>query len=173
MRVQILLWFQCSSQNPIFRPFFCIQKHLFKHFRLFQTFLDFFSQMLSHPFVWRVWQYVKRVDTLLCQCHILKFDDAYSLYKCEYAVKVQRSLAPLSWFPGSRKPTAHVHQWCRFQSYAKSRRLHAIANEIYKQNLHCVNRIPGIHDNGPPRTTLWRLTLKALVNIVFDRFKKS
>ena len=79
-----------------------------------------------------------------------------------YAVKVQRSLAPLSWFPGSRKPTAHVgHQWCRFQSYAKSRRLHAIANEIYKRNLHCVNRIPGIHDNGPPRTTLWRLTLTA------------
>ena len=24
-----------------------------------------------------------------------------------YAVKVQRSLAPLSWLPGSRKPTAH------------------------------------------------------------------
>ena len=78
-----------------------------------------------------------------------------------YAVKVQRSLAPLSWFPGSRKPTAHVHKWCRFQSYAKSRRLHAIANEIYKRNLHCVNHIPGIHDNGPPRTTLWRLTLTA------------
>ena len=78
-----------------------------------------------------------------------------------YAVKVQRSLAPLSWFPGSRKPTAHVHQCCRFQSYAKSRRLHAIANEIYKRNLHCVNHIPGIHDNGPPRTTLWRLTLTA------------
>ena len=72
----------------------------------------------------------------------------------QYAVKVQRSLAPLSWFPGSRKPTAHVHQCCRFQSYAKSRRLHAIANEIYKRNLHCVNHIPGIHDNGPPRTTL-------------------
>ena len=78
-----------------------------------------------------------------------------------YAVKVQRSLAPLSWFPGSRKPTAHVHQCCRFQSYAKSRRLHAIANEIYKRNLHCVNHIPGIHDNGPPRTTLWRLTVTA------------
>ena len=79
----------------------------------------------------------------------------------QYAVKVQRSLAPLSWFPGSRKPTAHVHHCCRFQSYAKSRRLHAIANEIYKRNLHCVNHIPGIHDNGPPRTTLWRLTLTA------------
>ena len=30
-------------------------------------------------------------------------------------------------------------------------------SEIYKS----VNRIPGIHDNGPPRTTLWRLTLTA------------
>ena len=48
-----------------------------------------------------------------------------------------------------------------FQSYAKNQRLHAIANEIYKRNLHCVNRIPGIHDNGPPWTTLWRLTLTA------------
>ena len=88
---------------------------------------------------------------------------AYNENYEQYAVKVQRSLAPLSWFPGSRKPTAHVHQCCRFQSYAKSRRLHAITNEIYKRNLHCVNHIPGIHDNGPPRTTLWRLTLTAYI----------
>ena len=87
--------------------------------------------------------------------------DSKTHWWSQYAVKVQRSLAPLSWFPGSRKPTAHVHQCYRFQSYAKSRRLHAIANEIYKQNLHCVNHIPGIHDNAPPRTTLWRLTLTA------------
>ena len=85
-----------------------------------------------------------------------------------YAVKVQRSLAPLSWFPGSCKSTAHVHQCCRFQSYAKSRRLHAITNEIYKRNLHCVNHIPKIHDNGPPRTTLWRLTLTAYSEITTD-----
>ena len=37
-----------------------------------------------------------------------------------YAVKAQTSLAPLSWFPGSRVPTAHMHQCCRFQSYAKT-----------------------------------------------------
>ena len=37
-----------------------------------------------------------------------------------YAVTVQTSLAPLSWFPGSRIPTAHVHQCCRFQSYVKT-----------------------------------------------------
>ena len=51
-----------------------------------------------------------------------------------------------------------MQQCCRFQSYANS---HAIAYEIYKQNLQSVNRIAGIHDNGPPRTTLWRLTLTA------------
>ena len=72
----------------------------------------------------------------------------------QYAVKAQTSLAPLSWFPGSHIPTAHVHQCCRFQSYANS---HATPYEIYKS----VNRIPGIHHNGPPRTTLWRLTLTA------------
>ena len=49
-----------------------------------------------------------------------------------YAVKAQTSLAPLSWFPGSRIPTAPVHQCCRFQSYAKSRKLHAIPYDIYK-----------------------------------------
>ena len=45
----------------------------------------------------------------------------------QYAVKVQRSLAPLSRFCGSHIPTAHAHQCCRFQSYARS---HAIAYEI-------------------------------------------
>ena len=37
-----------------------------------------------------------------------------------YAVKAQTSLAPLSRFRGSRVTTAHVHQCCRFQSYAKT-----------------------------------------------------
>ena len=67
----------------------------------------------------------------------------------QYAVKAQTSLAPLSLFPGSRVPTAHLHQCCRFQSYANS---HAIAYEIYKRNLQNVNHIPGIHDNGRPVT---------------------
>ena len=38
----------------------------------------------------------------------------------QYAVKVQRSLAPLSRFPGSHITTAHEQQCCRFQSYAKT-----------------------------------------------------
>ena len=37
-----------------------------------------------------------------------------------YAVKAQTSLAPLSRFHGSRVTTAHVHQCCIFQSYAKT-----------------------------------------------------
>ena len=37
-----------------------------------------------------------------------------------YAVKAQTSLAPLSWFHGSRVTTAHTHQCCIFQSYAKT-----------------------------------------------------
>ena len=37
-----------------------------------------------------------------------------------YAVKAQTSLAPLSRFCGSRVTTAHAHQCCIFQSYAKT-----------------------------------------------------
>ena len=38
----------------------------------------------------------------------------------QYAVKAQTSLAPLSRFRGSRVTTAHAHQCCIFQSYAKT-----------------------------------------------------
>ena len=38
----------------------------------------------------------------------------------QYAVEAQTSLAPLSWFHGSRVTTAHVRQCCIFQSYAKT-----------------------------------------------------
>ena len=37
-----------------------------------------------------------------------------------YAVKVQRSLAPLSRFRGSHILTAHEQHCCRFQNYANS-----------------------------------------------------
>ena len=81
-------------------------------------------------------------------------------FKLLYAVKAQTSLASLSWCGPLRLVHANLVRTCtnvsnsRFQSYAKSRRLHAIANEIDMRNLQRVNRIPGIHDNGPPRTTL-------------------
>ena len=38
----------------------------------------------------------------------------------QYAVKAKTSLAPLSRFRGSLVTTAHAHQCCRFQSYAKT-----------------------------------------------------
>ena len=45
----------------------------------------------------------------------------YSYPKCGlYAVKAETSLAPLSRFQGSLVTTAHAHQCCRFQSYAKT-----------------------------------------------------
>ena len=50
-----------------------------------------------------------------CQC--------FSLFLhvwCLYAVKAQTSLAPLSRFRVSRVTTAHAHQCCIFQSYAKT-----------------------------------------------------
>ena len=43
-----------------------------------------------------------------------------STLQAVYAVKVQRSLAPLSQFRGSHITTAHEQECCRFQSYAKS-----------------------------------------------------
>ena len=45
---------------------------------------------------------------------------AFLRMELQYAVKVQRSLAPLSRFPGSHIPTAHEQECCRFQSYANS-----------------------------------------------------
>ena len=77
-----------------------------------------------------------------------------------YAVKVQRSLAPLSRFRGSHILTAHEQECCRFQSYANS-----VRSPIYKRNLHCVNHIPGIHDNGPRDHELWRRTLTAYYGV--------
>ena len=42
-------------------------------------------------------------------------------------------------------------------------------DEIYKRNLHCVNHIPGIHDNGPRDHELWRRTLTMYSNIPYMR----
>ena len=44
--------FFCSSQNPIFRILMHWKAHLFRHFRLFQTFWDFSSRTLSHPLLY-------------------------------------------------------------------------------------------------------------------------
>ena len=59
----------------------------------------------------------------------------------KYAVEAQTLLAPLSWFHGSRVTTAHAHQCCIFQSYAKT----TVANEIdYEIDYAWAS----IHDNG-------------------------
>ena len=83
-------------------------------------------------------------------------------WPCQYAVKAQTSLAPLSRFRGSRVTAAHAHQCCRFQSYAKTvparMKLTIIDNEIDK----AWTNIPGIHDNGPRDHGVWRRTLKII-----------
>ena len=55
-------------------------------------------------------------------CYIRPLYNEVPLYKQIriYAVKVHRSLAPLSRFRGSHIPTAHEQECCRFQSYANS-----------------------------------------------------
>ena len=75
-----------------------------------------------------------------------------------YAVKPQTSLAPLSQFRGSRVTTAHVHQCCIFQSYAKTV---PFANEIDYEIDDAWTNIHGTHDNGPHDHSVWRLTLTA------------
>ena len=61
------------------------------------------------------------------------------IFDQQYVVEAQTSLAPLSWFHGSRVTTAHVHQCCIFQSYAKT--VPSRMNEIdYAWT--------SIHDNG-------------------------
>ena len=52
--------------------------------------------------------------TMFCKCVILPL--SWGLY----AVEAQTSLALLSRFHGSRITTAHAHQCCIFQSYAKT-----------------------------------------------------
>ena len=94
------------------------------------------------------------------QSHIFQYLSHHRLFlpMNQYAVKVQRSLAPLSRFRGSHIPSAHEQQCCRFQSYANSVRS---PMKFTSRNWHCVNHIPGIHDNGPRDHELWRRTLTA------------
>ena len=72
-----------------------------------------------------------------------------------YAVKAQTSLAPLSWFHGSRVTTAHVHQCCIFQRYAKTV---PSRMKLTMTGWQCVNLHPWqrTRDHG-----VWRLTLTA------------
>ena len=72
-----------------------------------------------------------------------------------YAVKVQRSLAPLSRFRGSHIPSAHEQQCCRFQSYANSvRSPMKFTSEIYIAWTTFLGSTTTDHE-------LWRRTLTA------------
>ena len=82
----------------------------------------------------------------------------HTFYPLLYAVKAQMSLAPLSWFHGSRVPNAHVHQCCRFSELCEDC---AVANEIDYEIDDAWTNIHGIHDNGPRDHGVWRLTLTA------------
>ena len=114
------------------------------------------------------WKVINRYRILEVNFHIWPLTYLWPLtpeyHGGQYAFKAQTSLAPLSWFPGSNIPTAHVHQCCRFQSYANS---HAIAYEIYKRNLQSVNHIPGIHDNRRPVTFDFNSVYRASTNQVW------
>ena len=52
--------------------------------------------------------------------HLAKIAGSYLWDESVYAVKAQTSLAQLSRFRSSLVTTAHEHQCCRFQSYAKT-----------------------------------------------------
>ena len=102
--------------------------------------------------------YMILFEVFLKNIHLIPQDQ---IVQWQYAVKAQTSLAPLSWFPGSHIPTAHVHQCCRFQSYAKSRRLHAVLHEA-----KFTKREP--HSWDPRQWTTWSRP----VTFDFNRFSK-
>ena len=70
---------------------------------------------------------------------------------CVYAVKAQTSLAPLSRFRGSRITTAHAHQCCRFQSYAKT----------VQSRMKLTKHEPTFLGSRTTDHGVWRLTLTA------------
>ena len=85
-------------------------------------------------------------------------------------LKPKTSLAPLSRFRGSHVTTAHAHQCCTFQSYAKTvpswMKLTSKIDKAWTTFL-------GIHDNGPRDHGLWCLTLTAYCILYHKIFKIS
>ena len=76
------------------------------------------------------------------------------------AVKVQTSLAPLSWFPGSRVPTLRF-MCTNVVDFRVTCEDCAVLNEIDNEIDKAWTNIPRIHDNGPRDHGVWRLTLTA------------
>ena len=77
-KVQILIWFQTflALHNTLFSDFSCSLNALKStSFEAFQIISDFFSQMLSHPFIWKSGPKTTEGHTcsqktkyLICQC---------------------------------------------------------------------------------------------------------
>ena len=78
-----------------------------------------FAQIKTLRNIWRI-QYSARRTSMWIHCDAYIVCCNYKPNFFQYAVKAQTSLAPLSWFHGSRVTTAHVQQCCIFQSYAKT-----------------------------------------------------
>ena len=119
---------------------------------------------------------------------ILNFILSMCKMSLEYAVKAQTSLAPLSWFHGSRVTTAHAHQCCIFQSYAKtvpsrmkltmreptfmgsmttdtwSRRVTSDFNSVYKLNMY--------YGENAPLRLIDLVVLPISINLRFNSFDK-
>ena len=117
--------------------------------------------------------FIPSIPTKLLRLKFISFNTHLYRKHCTqitlYAVKVQTSLAPLSWFPGSRVPTAHVHQCCRFQSYAKTvpSRM-KLTTKLTKREPTFLGSMTMDHarDHG-----VWRLTLTAYRNVHSMRFQ--
>ena len=100
--------------------------------------------------------YVDKTESL-STCHIL----SKLLFCCQYAVKAQTSLAPLSRFRGSRITTAHAPECCRFQSYANT-----VASPM-----KLTKREP--HSWDPRQRTTWSRLVTSDFNSVFCRQSAS
>ena len=98
---------------------------------------------------------------------IVKFDKFDETFIVIYAVKVQRSLAPLSWFPGSRKPTVHVHQCCKFQSYMRRAEDCMPSPMKFTSEIYIAwTTFLGSTTTAPHGPRLWRLTLTAYYDML-------
>ena len=133
------LWnIPCQLKRATCRPF--------ESFNIVSTlFLSYYFQKVHAA--WRQFCVVCAMQELLLHHH----------YK--YAVKVQRSLAPLSRFRGSHIPSAHEQQCCRFQSYVNSvRSPMKFTSEIYIAWTTFLGSTTTDHE-------LWRRTLTAYISL--------
>ena len=78
-----------------------------------------------------------------------------------YAVKAQRSLAPLSWFPGSRNLLRTCTNVADFRVMRRAEDCMPSPMKFTSEIYIAWTTFLGSPTTAPPRTTLWRLTLTA------------